>query len=96
KITTAIIGLIILFATLAIVALVENVFGVGLGITRNIYFTPIGVTQPQVKSCLDNAGYQLVPRPSGGSFATAAEHSNWACCTVDAGTGNISACRPSW
>src|SRR3989338_11050028 len=41
KITTAIIGLIILFATVAIVALVENVFGVGLGITRAITFQQI-------------------------------------------------------
>ncbi len=44
KITTAVIGLIILFATIAIVALVENVFGVGLGITRAIVFNAISST----------------------------------------------------
>lgn len=37
RITTSIIGLIILFATIALIALIENVFGVGIGITKPIY-----------------------------------------------------------
>jgi len=38
KITASIIGLIILFATIAVVGLVERVFGVGLGLTIGITF----------------------------------------------------------
>ena len=37
RITSAIIGLIILFATLALIALIEQVFGVGLGLTKPVY-----------------------------------------------------------
>ena len=57
RITSAMIGLIILFATLALIALVEQVFGVGLGLTKPVYIpsfcgntgcfkTPSGVVVP--------------------------------------------------
>ena len=48
KITASIIGLIILFATIAIVGLVESIFGIGLGLTRSIAFTSIC---PDPKGC---------------------------------------------
>ncbi len=37
RITASVIGLIILFATLAMIALIENIFGVGLGLTKPIF-----------------------------------------------------------
>jgi len=37
RMTSSVIGLIILFATIALIALIENVFGVGLGITKPIF-----------------------------------------------------------
>jgi len=99
KITTAIIGLIILFATIAIVALVENVFGVGLGITRSIYFTPVGVSQAHAKTCLDKntaaiiaantVKYQIVPKPDG--LVAAKVQAGWACCPVTIADGAITA-----
>jgi len=96
KITTAIIGLIILFATLAIVALVENVFGVGLGITRTIYFTPVGVSQVQAKTCLDKVAtagfqYQVVPKPDSVTAANM-QVSGWACCPVNKSNGSLGTC----
>ena len=96
KITTAIIGLIILFATVAIVALVENVFGVGLGITRSIYFTPIGVSQADAKICLDKTAaagfkYQLVPKPES-VVAANMQRAGWSCCPVKATDGTLGAC----
>lgn len=42
QITNAIIGLIILFITIAIVALLEQVFGLGMGITRPIEIPRFG------------------------------------------------------
>ena len=41
KITASIIGLIILFATIAVVGLVEGVFGVGLGLVKPIKFNTL-------------------------------------------------------
>jgi len=38
KIQAAIIGIVMIFVVLAIVGLVENIFGIGLGITRDIVF----------------------------------------------------------
>ncbi len=42
QITNAIIGLIILFVTIAIVALLEQVFGFGMGITKPITIPKFG------------------------------------------------------
>lgn len=41
RITSSVIGLVILFATIALIALVEQIFGVGLGLTKPIYIAPI-------------------------------------------------------
>jgi hypothetical protein len=38
KIQAALIGLILIFAVLAIVAVIENIFSLGLGLTRTIVF----------------------------------------------------------
>ena len=38
KIQAAIVGIVMIFVVLAIVGLVENIFGIGLGITRDIVF----------------------------------------------------------
>jgi hypothetical protein len=38
KIQAALIGLILLFAVLAIVSLLENILGIGMGITKSIQF----------------------------------------------------------
>ena len=38
KIQAALIGVILLFAVLAIIGVIENVLGIGMGITKNILF----------------------------------------------------------
>ena len=71
KITASIIGLIILFATIAIVGLVESVFGVGLGLMKPIRFNSVcgvGVEcfqeNTQKQSC--PAGYRPNPNTNPG------------------------------
>lgn len=41
KIQAAIIGLILIFVILAVVALLENLLGIGLGLTKEIKFVPL-------------------------------------------------------
>ncbi len=41
KIMNAVIGVILIFAVLAIVGLIEQLFGIGLGITKSIIFQPL-------------------------------------------------------
>lgn len=44
KIEAAIVGLVVLFAALAIIALLENVLNIGLGLTKTIIFPQLGGT----------------------------------------------------
>jgi UDP-N-acetylmuramyl pentapeptide phosphotransferase/UDP-N-acetylglucosamine-1-phosphate transferase len=42
QITSSIIGLIILFAIIALIVVLEQIFGIGMGISAPIKFTKIG------------------------------------------------------
>jgi len=44
QITSSIIGLIILFAVIALIVVLEQIFGIGMGLSMPITFTKIGTT----------------------------------------------------